>query len=241
MGRSLVSGLETKKLSGSKWLAAVLDLGALNGTLALRLIYRADCLRFAWFRRRFGSALALGDSVSPNLCFATLRLHPSARCEVGSGFATERQPGNRIWLQQDGVLTLGPRVWLRTEYGENLITVYPGARIEVGADSLINAAMLHAKESIRIGSDARIGFGVRILDADMHDLDVDHAEQIGSVEIGDRVWIGADAKILRGVRIGDDSVVGAGSVVTHDIPARTLAAGVPAKPIREIGPRTGCR
>ena len=60
------------------------------------------------------------------------------------------------------------------------------------------------------------------------------------VEIGDRVWIGADVLVLRGVRIGDDVVVAAGAIVTRDLPSRCLAMGSPAKPVRDIAPRTGC-
>lgn len=54
------------------------------------------------------------------------------------------------------------------------------------------------------------------------------------VVIGDRVWIGASVTILGGVSIGDDAVIGAGSVVTGDIPASCVAYGVPCKVVRAI-------
>lgn len=57
------------------------------------------------------------------------------------------------------------------------------------------------------------------------------------VHIGNDVWIGANATILPGVTIGDGSVIGAGSVVTRDIPANTVAVGVPCRPLRPITPR----
>jgi len=50
--------------------------------------------------------------------------------------------------------------------------------------------------------------------------------------IGDRVWVGANVTILKGVTIGDDAVIGAGSVVTKDIPSRAIAVGSPAKVLR---------
>ena len=53
------------------------------------------------------------------------------------------------------------------------------------------------------------------------------------IVIGNHVWIGARAIILKGVIIGDGAIIAAGAVVTHDVPAYTLAGGVPAKVIRE--------
>lgn len=207
-------------------------------SLALRLIYRADRMRFHWFRARLGSGLRVQEPVSPHLRLAELRLEPGARVELAPGFATERRRANFIWVQENGLLRLGERAWLRTENGPNRITVFPGARIEVGPDALINGAMLHAKAEIRIGREFLAGCGARILDADLHALDRDTPERVAPVHIGDRVWLGADALVLRGVRIGDDVVVGAGSVVTRDLPPRCLAVGVPACPVRQIAPRT---
>lgn len=54
------------------------------------------------------------------------------------------------------------------------------------------------------------------------------------IEIGNNVWIGGNVTILPGVKIGDDSVIGAGSVVTKDIPSDVIAVGNPCKPIKEI-------
>jgi acetyltransferase-like isoleucine patch superfamily enzyme len=53
------------------------------------------------------------------------------------------------------------------------------------------------------------------------------------VRIGDHVWIGARAAVLKGVTIGDGAIVAAGAMVTHDVPARALVAGVPARLVRE--------
>ena len=59
-----------------------------------------------------------------------------------------------------------------------------------------------------------------------------------TVRIGNNVWIGANASIMPGVTIGDNSVIGAGSVVTRDIPANVVAVGVPCRVLREIGAAT---
>jgi len=208
--------------------------------LAWRAIGAWDRLRFAAFRARWSDRLELAEGVSPHLRFAALRIETGGRVQIGAGFATERRADNAIWVQESATLVLGARVWLRSEYGANRITVFPGARIEIGRDALLNGAMLHAKQAIRIGDDARLGFGVRVIDADLHDLDCETRERCAPVHIGDRVWLGADCLVLRGVHIGSDVVVGAGSVVTRDLPDRCLALGAPARPVRALASRQGC-
>ena len=207
----------------------------------LRAIHQVDRARFALLRARHGRRLECGPGVSPNFRWAELRLESGGCLELGEGATTDRQPGNEIWVQRDGRLRLGPRVWLRTEHGGNRLTVFPGARIEIGADSLVNGVMLHAKVEITVGQHARLGFGARLLDADLHDLDAETPERVAPIRLGDRVWIGADAIVLRGVTIGDDTVVGAGSIVTRDLPPRVFAAGNPARIVRSIATREGSR
>jgi len=214
----------------------VIDSAAMNAPL-LRAIYRWDRMRFALFAARFGERLRADRSASPNLRFAELRIEPGGVLEVGAGFAAERARGNHIWVQSGGRVTLGPRVWLRTECGENRITAAEGACVEIGARCLVNGAMLHANVGIRMGDDSMIGFGSRVLDSDFHDLDVNTPERSAKVSIGERVWIASDVTVLAGVTIGDDVVVGARSLVTRDLPPRVLALGSPAVPVRAIGPR----
>jgi acetyltransferase-like isoleucine patch superfamily enzyme len=67
------------------------------------------------------------------------------------------------------------------------------------------------------------------------------AEYAREIHIGDNVWLAANVSVLGGVHIGADSVIGAGSVVTHDIPADTLAVGVPCRPLRKISAADSCR
>jgi len=75
-----------------------------------------------------------------------------------------------------------------------------------------------------------------IYDCDSHEVDPKFRRRsVGPIEpviIGDNVWFGSRVQVLRGVSIGDNSVIGAGSVVVQSIPANCVAAGVPAKVIR---------
>lgn len=207
------------------------------GPWQLRAIHALDRLRFDLFRRRFGDALRVDPSASPNLRLAHLRIEPGGRVEIGARFATERQPGNHLWVQAGGTLQIGDDVWLRTEHEQNRLTVFPGGRIRLGDRALLNGAMLHSKGTIEIGEDSMLGFGSRIFDSDLHPLDVSTPERVDQVRIGARVWVGSDVTILRGVTIGDDVAIGAHSVVTRDLPAKVLAVGAPAKPIRAIDRR----
>jgi UDP-3-O-[3-hydroxymyristoyl] glucosamine N-acyltransferase len=80
--------------------------------------------------------------------------------------------------------------------------------------------------------------GVYITDADWHDV-YDRTQPIGqtaSVTLEANVWVGDGAIICKGVRIGENSIIGAGAVVTKDIPANVIAAGNPAKPVKNLDP-----
>lgn len=103
----------------------------------------------------------------------------------------------------------------------------PGSSTEIGRDCLINYnTKLIARHGIKIGSGTLVGWDVTICDTDFHTLE--GARPGGPIVIGDHVWIGADARVLKGVTIGDGAVVAAGSLVTHDVPARALVRGSPA-------------
>ena len=87
---------------------------------------------------------------------------------------------------------------------------------------------------IEIGARSQLGPGVTITTT-VHDYATDDLSEVfKKVTIGKKVWIGANVTILPGVSVGDNTVIGAGSVVTKDIPPDSIAVGVPAKVIRRI-------
>jgi acetyltransferase-like isoleucine patch superfamily enzyme len=110
---------------------------------------------------------------------------------------------------------------------------WPGALIRIGNGTYLNRGTeIVAAQRITIGRDCKIAREVIIMDTDQHALP--NNELVASpVTIEDRVWIGARAIILKGVTIGHDAVIGAGSVVTRDVPALAVVGGVPARILRQ--------
>ena len=119
-----------------------------------------------------------------------------------------------------------------------LRTMAPNAELRLAARVGISGAVLCAGTQISIGEDTIIGSGAMLLDNDFHALDpegkwkCEYVEGSRPIKVGRSVFIGARAIILKGVEIGDRAVIGAGAVVTRNVPASTVFAGNPA---REVG------
>ena len=93
-----------------------------------------------------------------------------------------------------------------------------------------------AAESIEIGDACMFAHGAYISDADWHGI-YDRSEPVGSTKpiiLKDNVWIGDSAIVCKGVTIGENSIIGAGAVVTKNIPANVVAAGNPAKVVKNL-------
>jgi len=113
-----------------------------------------------------------------------------------------------------------------------------GINIRLGRNVFINqGCRLNDIGGIEIGDEVMIGPDVSLITSG-HPVDP-RTRRAGitaaPIRIGRNVWIGARAMILQGVTVGEDSVIGAGAIVTSDIPPSTLAVGVPAKVVRDLG------
>ena len=166
------------------------------------------------------------------LCVAltTAKYRYLKRC-VGKGTLVE--PGTKII--NSARVQIGKDCLLK-----NSIYIRAGTdgRISIGDRAALNSfCRLFGHGSIEIGEDTQIGPGVLITTTD-HDYLGNLKTNFKPVVIGKRVWIGANVTILPGVEIGDLSVIGAGSVVTKDIPPRSVAVGVPARVIKQVNQPT---
>jgi len=171
-------------------------------------------------RARRDVALALARARWPAVTFGP-------GCDVRRGLIIVCQPGATV------------------EFGERCIldrhlTVECGGALVVGARTIFgHHCTIGAKESVRIGPDCLIAEMVSIRDSD-HGISSrelpyrDQGHLTAPVVIGRNVWLGSKVVVARGVHIGDNSVVGAGAVVTRDLPPNIVAAGVPARVIREL-------
>ncbi len=116
----------------------------------------------------------------------------------------------------------------------------PGAAIELGDGVQVNNNAFIKSEGpgIRIGAGGLLGSEVTIYDSDFHELSVARRRggrpQMAAVELEEDVFVGDRVLILKGVRVGRGSVIGAGSVVCGEIPEGVVAAGNPARVVREL-------
>lgn len=167
----------------------------------------------------------------------------------GAGFYCESsQIFRQFRSEQPRALVIGDHVSL---YAGCSFALGLNGTCSIGDFSLLNGALIMAQERIEIGSHCLISWQVGIADSDFHPLDPIQrrldAEALApylrerpprpsirsaAVIIGDNVWIGMNATVLKGVTIGDNAVIAAGSVVAKDVPANTVVAGNPAVTVR---------
>lgn len=116
------------------------------------------------------------------------------------------------------------------------LEVWKGARLTIGTGTYLNRnTEVVAAHAVTIGRDCKIARDVLIMDTDQHPLP--GGDLVASpVVIEDRVWIGARAIILKGVRIGHDSVIGAGAIVTRSVLPGSVVVGTAARVIRSLAP-----
>jgi acetyltransferase-like isoleucine patch superfamily enzyme len=108
-----------------------------------------------------------------------------------------------------------------------------GRHHQIGSGTYLNCnTEIVAFRSVVLGRGCKIARDVIIMDSDQHALPGSDEVVSRPVEIGDRGWIGARAMILKGVKIGSDSVIGAGAIVTTSVPPRGVVVGPAARVLR---------
>lgn len=133
-------------------------------------------------------------------------------------------------------MTIGDRVRLVSDVATLELVSLADGYLEIGSNVFINfGSSLVAGAHIRIGDDCLIGTHVTVMDCDFHRIEDKAYDTSGyPIVIEERVWLANRSMVLKGVTVGHDAVVAAGSVVTRDVPPRTVVAGVPARIVRRF-------
>lgn len=143
---------------------------------------------------------------------------------------------------QDGEITIGKNCRFNSTPTSNLSGLFApciisnakkGAKLTIGDGCGFSGVRIRAAKSITLGNNVRCGANSYIADTDAHTDDYRSGED-RPVVIEDNVWLGMNVVVLKGVHIGKNSLIGANSVVTKDIPANSVAVGSPAKVIKTL-------
>jgi acetyltransferase-like isoleucine patch superfamily enzyme len=154
-----------------------------------------------------------------------------------------------LFVSNSGTITIGRNVVINSSKYKNIIggdhrtslVVKNNALLLIGDNVRISNSAIYAARSVVIGENTMIGGSSKIWDTDFHSLN--SMERLKNpnlnyksegITIGKNVFIGGFTMILKGVNIGDEAIIGAGSVVSKDIPAGEIWAGNPARFIRKL-------
>ncbi|ROI12996.1 acyltransferase [Epilithonimonas hominis] len=163
-------------------------------------------------------------------------LHNTATIKIGKRFFFNRSYASNDPFSSHLIMKDNSRLIVKDKFSffsGARVSIHENATLELGSGYINHNANIGCYAEIKIGHDVAIAENVVIRDSDNHDFisDKEHVKT-APISIGNKVWIGMNCIILKGVSIGDNSVVAAGSVVTKDVPANVLVAGVPAKIIK---------
>lgn len=160
------------------------------------------------------------------------RLHLRRASHVGRRVRLWGRPRLTNW----GRMAFGDRTIVFSQTARSEFVAYPGGELLVGDGVFLNyGASLSAHERIQIGDGSQIGSHCIMMDNDYHRPGaLDELPESAPIVLGKDVWLGVRVTVLKGVTIGDGAVIAAGSVVTKDVPAHCVAAGVPAQVIRRL-------
>ncbi len=140
----------------------------------------------------------------------------------------------KAMVQNWGRITIGERVLIYGGAVRCELVANPGGTIEIGDGVFLNSGVsISAHQLVKIGNGCQIGNYTLLMDNDYHRVGNLHEAGVSKpIILGNDVWLGAHVIVLKGVTIGDGAVIGAGSVVTRDIPPRAVAVGSPARVVK---------
>lgn len=149
---------------------------------------------------------------------------------------------SKVKRARGSIIEIGRNLTLRSSATSNLIgvnrpciftTLAYDARLTIGNNCGFSGTIIGCFKEITIGNNVLVGANSTITDGDWHPDDP-RSQTAKPIIIGHNVWLGINVTVLKGVTIGDGSLIGAGSVVTKSIPPNVMAAGNPCKVLRDL-------
>jgi acetyltransferase-like isoleucine patch superfamily enzyme len=179
-----------------------------------------NVVRFAWYGITYGKNFVSAGSI-------ILNIYPGSRVVIG----------DNVIIISDSRRCSASAIAFPARFR----TFAPSSKIIIGDNVGLNGTSITSRsKTITIGKDSMIAPNVIIVDSDFHvpwppenRRFYSGNEVDGDITIGNNCWIGMNSIILKGVEIGDNSVIGSGSVVISDVPPNCLAAGTPAKVVKK--------
>ena len=172
---------------------------------------------------------------------------PAVRGMLGAGrqatsCASPPRIRGRVQITNHGQLHLGRAFNVDGLPFPTKIEVRPGGELRIGTGCFVNYGVdIVVGSTVALGDHVLIGPLVSIVDDDMHQVEPGRPRRVAPITIGTNVWLGRGVIVAPGATIGDHSVIAANAIVRGEIPARVVAAGQPAKVIRELDIPDGWR
>ena len=161
-------------------------------------------------------------------------IHPTAKIKILKQFFMNKGYGPQRHSKK-GYFSLGENASFICNdmlvYDGAIVVAHKNANLQLGSGYINSNSEIRCFNSITIGENVAIAKEVIIRGSDLHK--VSNSVMTAPIVIGNHVWIGTRAMIMKGVTIGDGAVVAAGSIVTKDVPQNCVVAGVPAKIVKE--------
>lgn len=202
-----------------------------------KVVFKYSSLKTIWYstqisgnRKKRISILIYGKTL--------FKISRNAKINIVNGGCLHFNQGNTFTEPFIGVLEMqsGSEMNVKENFtiksGSHII-ITKNAKLNLGSGYINRNTRIKCYEEISIGKNVAISENVTIWDSDAHKIVKSLTPMTLPITIGDNVWIGTNAIILKGVTIGNGSIIAAGSVVNKSIPANCLAAGVPAKVVKE--------
>jgi acetyltransferase-like isoleucine patch superfamily enzyme len=203
----------------------------------LHVLQARDRMQLRALARRH-PGLEIHPTASTNFAWAEFDIEPGGKLRIGPHVTCERVLRSvRFRVAAGAEIEIGERTWLRGDIAPIYLVAWEGARLTMGPGCWLQGCHVSAKDQVTLGRQVMIGFGCRVFDSAQHAIDDTRPERTAPVTLGDCVWLTSDTTVLKGVRIGEHSVIASRSVVMRSIPPHSLAGGNPAEPKGYVGDR----